>query len=70
MNSSDDIDTFFAALNSLPEDATARVPLLIELLSRDGHEFHEDIVSNLDLSEGHVLRLLGVEEVPTDCIES
>lgn len=70
MNSSDDVDTLFAALSSLPEDATARVPLLIEVLSGDGREFHEHIVSKLDLSEGRVLRLLGVEEVPTDCIES
>lgn len=49
MNSSDDIDTFFVALNSLPEDITARVPLLIELLSRDGHESHEDIIFELGL---------------------
>jgi HEAT repeat protein len=48
MNESKDTGALCAALDALPE-GEARVPLLIELLGRSGHERHEDIVFELGL---------------------
>ena len=49
MSSSVDVAALCAALDSLAEDDRSRVPLLIELLTRDGHERHEDIVFDLGI---------------------
>ncbi len=49
MGSSVDVAALCAALDSLTEDDRSRVPLLIELLTLDGHERHEDIVFDLGL---------------------
>jgi HEAT repeat protein len=48
MNGRKDIAEMCTALDALPEDES-RPPLLIELLSLDGHERHEDIVFDLGL---------------------
>lgn len=49
MSSSVDVEALCAALDALAEDDRARVHLLIELLTIDGHERHEDIVFDLGL---------------------
>ena len=49
MSSSVDVEALCAAVDALAEDDRARVPLLIELLTIDGHERHEDIVFDLGL---------------------
>ena len=49
MSSSVDVAALCTALNSLAEDDRSRVPLMIELLTLEGHERHEDIVFELGL---------------------
>ena len=49
MSSAVDVAALCAALDSLAEDDRSRVPLLIELLTLEGHERHEDIVFELGL---------------------
>lgn len=49
MTSSEDVASLEAKLNSLPEYDKARVPLLLDLLVREGHDLHEDIVFDLGL---------------------
>jgi hypothetical protein len=48
MDEPKDVAELCAALDVLPADET-RLPLLIELLSLDGHDRHEDIVFDLGL---------------------
>jgi HEAT repeat protein len=48
MDEPGDADALCAALDALPE-GEARVPLLVKLLGRGGHERHEDIVFELGL---------------------
>ncbi|MDM0037638.1 hypothetical protein QTH89_14530 [Variovorax sp. J22G21] len=49
MSNSKDVASLEAELDSLPEDDGSRVTLLIELLTLDGHERHEDIVLDLGI---------------------
>lgn len=49
MNSSLDATALCASLDALAEDDSSRVPLMIQLLTLDGHERHEDIVFDLGL---------------------
>lgn len=63
----------FAALNSLPESDRSRVPLLIELMAMDDHDFHEDIVFELGLlGEPAAIPTLvkAVEEPPQYIVDS
>ena len=50
MSNSVDVAALCAVLGALAEDDRSRVPLLIALLSLDGHERHEGIVFALGLS--------------------
>lgn len=49
MSSPADATALCEELDSLADDDRSRVPLLIELLTIDGHERHEDIVFDLGL---------------------
>jgi HEAT repeat protein len=49
MSSSLDATTLCASLDALARDDSSRVPLMIQLLTLDGHERHEDIVFDLGL---------------------
>lgn len=49
MSSSLDATALCASLDALAGDDSSRVPLMIQLLTLDGHERHEDIVFDLGL---------------------